>query len=259
MATGVEFEPDEGSLMSVLLDKRPNGVAWVTINRPEVLNALDVPAKQRLGEIWQEIAEDSAVRVAVLTGAGDRAFCAGSDIKEINRTGKMVSTEMLLMALPGVGVPLLKPVVAAMHGYCIGMGMSLAIHCDLRIASSGATIGYPEVKHGMISALSAMRLPELVARAHAMELLLMAGNITAQEAERIGLVNKVVPDARGEADKWATVLAGYSTAALQATKRLATFACRDPKADHAEVEAVRAWIEAQPDYKTGAAAFAGRR
>lgn len=245
--------------MSVLLDKRPNGVAWVTINRPQVLNALDIPAKQRLGEIWQEIATDPDVRVAVLTGAGERAFCAGSDIKEINRTGRMVSTEMLLMALPSVGVTLMKPVIAAMHGYCIGMGMSLAIHCDLRIASHDAVIGYPEVKHGMISALSAMRLPEIVARAHAMELLLLARNITAQEAERIGLINKVVQDVQSEADRLATTLASYSTAALQATKRLTMFARRDPQADHAEVEAVRAWIEAQPDYKAGAAAFAGRR
>ena len=81
--------------MSVLLEKRANGVAIVTLNRPQVLNALDVPAKERLGEIWQEISDDPQVRVAVLTGAGGKAFCAGSDIKEINRTGRMVSTETL--------------------------------------------------------------------------------------------------------------------------------------------------------------------
>ena len=245
--------------MSVLLDKRPNGVAWVTINRIEVHNALDIPAKQRLGQIWREIADDSSVRVAVLTGAGSKAFCAGSDIKEINRTGRMVSTEMLLMALPSVGVPLMKPVIAAMHGYCIGMGMSLAIHCDLRLAAGNAVIGYPEVKHGMISAVSAMRLPEIIARAHAMELLLMARNITAQEAHRIGLVNAVTDDVQAEAEKWASVLSGYSSAALQATKRLALFSRRNAHAEHAEVEAVREWIERQPDYKQGAAAFADRR
>ena len=82
--------------MSVLLEKRSNGVAVVTLNRPQVLNALDVPAKERLGAIWREIAEDPQVRVAVLTGAGEKAFCAGSDIKEINRTGRMVSTDTLL-------------------------------------------------------------------------------------------------------------------------------------------------------------------
>ncbi len=242
--------------MSVLLEKRADGVALVTIDRPQVMNALDIPAKERLGAIWQEIADDPGVRVAILTGAGQKAFCAGSDIKEINRTGRMVSTETLRKALPGVGVPLTKPVIAAMHGYCIGMGMTLAIHCDLRLASTDAVIGYPEVKHGMISAISALRLPELISSARAMELLLLAKNIDAQKAERIGLVNAVVDDVHAEAERWAATLAGYSTAALQATKQLATFTRRHSAAERAEVEAVRAWVESQPDYKRGAAAFA---
>lgn len=245
--------------MSVLLEKRSNGVAWVTIDRPHVLNALDIPAKERLAGIWQEVADDRSVRVAVLTGAGQKAFCTGSDIKEINRTGRMVSTETLLLALPGVGIPLMKPVIAAMHGYCIGMGMSLAIHCDLRLAAGNTVIGYPEVKHGMISAVSAIRLPEIIARARAMEMLLMARNINAQEAERIGLVNAVVDDVHAEAEKWASVLSGYSSAALQATKRLALFSRRSMEAERAEVAAVRAWIESQPDYKKGAATFVGSR
>ncbi len=75
------------------------------------------------------------MRVAILTGAGEKAFCAGSDIKEINRTGRMVTTETLMRALPGVGIPLDKPVIAALHGYCVGMGMTLALHCDLRLAA----------------------------------------------------------------------------------------------------------------------------
>src|SRR5258706_1257583 len=145
--------------MSVLLEKRANGVAIVTLDRPQVLNALDVPAKERLGAIWQEIADDSAVRVAILTGAGTKAFCAGSDIKEINRTGRMVSTDTLLRAIPGVGIPLMKPVIAALHGYCIGMGMTLALHWDLRLAAKDPLLGYPEGKHGMFSAGAAPPLP----------------------------------------------------------------------------------------------------
>ena len=168
--------------MSVLLEKRANGVAIVTLNRPQVLNALDVPAKERLGDIWQEIAGDPQVRVAVLTGAGGKAFCAGSDIKEINRTGRMVTTDTLIRALPGAGSPLDKPVIAALHGYCIGMGMSLALHCDLRLAAKDAVLGYPEVKHGMISAVSALHLPRVMPSAWAMELLLLARNIKADEA-----------------------------------------------------------------------------
>src|SRR5690606_27879465 len=104
-----------------------------------------------------------------------------------------------------------------------------------------------------------MRLPDLVAGGRALELLLMARNITAEEAERIGLVNAVVDDVHAEAERWASALSGYSTAALQATKRLATFhRRRNWEAERAEVEAVRAWIESQPDYKQGAAAFVQR-
>src|SRR5438874_13228902 len=178
--------------MSIVFEKRGNGVAVITIDRPQVLNALDVAAKERLGDIWQEIADDPEMRVAVLTGAGEKAFCAGSDIKEINRTGRMVTTEILLRAIPGVGMPLDKPVIAALHGYCIGMGMTLALHCDLRLAARDTLLGYPEVKHGMISAVSALHLPHVIPSARALEMLLLARNISADEAMRMGLLNAIV-------------------------------------------------------------------
>jgi len=245
--------------MSVLLEKRANGVAVITLDRPQVLNALDVPAKERLGAIWQEIADDPQVRVALLAGAGTKAFCAGSDIKEINRTGRMVTTEILMRAIPGVGVPLAKPVIAALHGYCIGMGMTLALHCDLRLAAKDTVLGYPEVKHGMISGVSAMHLPQVIPNALAMEMLLMARNISADEALRWGLVNAVVDDVAAEAEKWATTIAGYSPAAVQATKRLATFPRRLSDAERREIEAMRTLVETHDDYKEGAAVFTARR
>jgi len=245
--------------MSVLLEKRANGVAVVTLDRPQVLNALDVPAKERLGAIWQEIADDPQVRVALLAGTGTKAFCAGSDIKEINRTGRMVTTETLMRAIPGVGVPLAKPVIAALHGYCIGMGMTLALHCDLRLAAKDTVLGYPEVKHGMISGVSAMHLPQVIPNALALEMLLMARNISADEALRWGLVNAVVDDVAAEAEKWAATIAGYSPAAVQATKRLATFPRRLSDAERREIEAMRALVETHDDYKEGAAVFAARR
>jgi enoyl-CoA hydratase len=248
----------DGETMSVLLEKRTDGVAVVTLDRPQVLNALDVPAKERLGDIWRELADDRAVRVIVLTGAGERAFCAGSDIKEINRTGRMVTTDILLRAIPGAGVPLHKPVIAALHGYCVGFGMTLALHCDLRLAAPNTMLGYPEVKHGMISAVSAIRLPQVIPSAQALEMMLLARNISADEAFRFGLVNKVVDDVHAEADRWATTIAGYSPAAVQATKRLALFSRGTPEAERAEVEAVRAWVETHDDYKQGAAAFTQR-
>jgi enoyl-CoA hydratase/carnithine racemase len=244
--------------MSVVLEKRANGVAIVTLNRPQVLNALDVSAKERLAAVWQEITDDPAVHVAVLTGAGDKAFCAGSDIKEINRTGRMVSTDTLLRAIPGVGIPLMKPVIAALHGYCIGMGMTLALHCDLRLAAKNTVLGYPEVRHGMISAVSAICLPQVIPRARALELLLLARNIAADEAVRIGLVNAVVEDVHAEAQAWAARIAGYSPTAVQATKRLAMFSRRPFDAERAEIETVRAIVEARDDYKEGAATFTNR-
>lgn len=244
--------------MSVILEKRSDGIARVTIDRPEALNALDVPAKERLGAIWQEIAADPGVRVVILTGAGSRAFCAGSDIKEIARTGRMVTTDILLSAIPGVATPLMKPVIAALHGYCIGMGMTLALHCDLRLAATNTLIGYPEVRHGMISAVSAMRLSDVIPRAYAMEMLLMARNLSAEEAKGFGLVNAVVDDVQAEAEAWAAKIASYSPAAVQATKRLALFS-RVVLSDaaRAEVEAVRNWVETYDDYKRGAADFVG--
>src|SRR5260370_10910281 len=95
--------------MSVVLEKRSNGVAVVTIDRPQVLNALDVPAKERLGAIWQEISDDAGIRAAVLTGAGEKAFCAGSDIKEINPSGRMAATEALLRRATGRDLALSPP------------------------------------------------------------------------------------------------------------------------------------------------------
>jgi enoyl-CoA hydratase len=244
--------------MSVLLEKRANGVAVVTINRPQAMNSLDVPAKERFGDIWQEIADDVNVRVAILTGAGEKAFCAGSDIKEIARTGSMATTETLMRALPGVGIPLDKPVIAAIHGFCVGMGMTLALHCDLRLAARNAVLGYPEVKHGMISGVSAMRLPQVIPQAKALEMMLLARNITADEAARIGLVNAVVDDVQAEALKWANTIASYSPVAVQATKRLALFPQRLSEAEQKEIAAMRDLVESKDDFKQGASAFTKR-
>ena len=240
--------------MSVILEKRTSGVAWVTINRPDVLNALNFAAKERLAAIWQELADDTQVRVIVLTGAGEKAFCAGSDIKEIDRAGHMVSTDTLLKAIPGVGIELLKPVIGALHGYCVGMG--IALHCDLRLAAGNTVFALPEVRHGMISAMSAIRLPQVVASAFAMEMLLTARDVSAEEARRVGLVNAVVEDVRAEAESWASRIAKHSPAAVQATKRLALFPRRTVlPSESAEIEAVRAWIETKDDYRMAAAVF----
>lgn len=241
--------------MDVELEKRADGVAVVTLNRPRVLNALDVPAKERLGAIWSELAQDDAIRAIVLCGAGEKAFCAGSDMKEMQRTGRMVSTPTLLRAIPGVGVALDKPVIAALHGHALGMGLTLALHCDLRVAQSDAKLAFPEVARGMISGVSALRLADIVGPGKAMEYLLLGQTIALPEACAVGLVNAIVADARAAADEWARAIARSPLAAIRATKRLATFRRRLTDEEEALIEEMRDRVERGGDFLRSVAAF----
>lgn len=206
--------------MSILHEMATDGIMVVTLNRSDKLNALDVPSKEQLGKIWGMAAADPQVRVIVLRGAGEKAFCAGSDIKEIQRTGTMVSTDTLMKAIPGIGVELHKPVVAALHGFTIGMGLTLAIHCDFRIAAEGSRFGFPEVQHGMISGISAVTLPGIVGEPVALDMMLSGRVIDAAEALANGLVHRVVSNPFEEALALARTLAKNSPKAVALTKQL---------------------------------------
>lgn len=206
--------------MIILRDMLADGILTVSINRPDRLNALDVPGKEALAQVWRDAAADPRVRVVILRGAGERAFCAGSDIKEIQRTGTMVSTETLMQAIPGVGTALDKPVIAALYGFAIGFGSTLAIHCDFRIAAPSARLGFPEVQHGMISGVSAITLPGLVGEAKALDLMLSGRMIDAAEALACGLVNSMTEKPYEEALALARTVAGNSPQAVALTKQL---------------------------------------
>jgi len=206
--------------MNILHDVNSDGILVVTLNRPERLNALDVPSKEQLGTLWQEAAADPRVRAIVLRGAGAKAFCAGSDIKEIQRTGTMVSTATLMQAIPSVGVELNKPVVAALHGFTIGFGLTLAIHCDFRIAAPGSRFAFPEVQHGMLSGISAITLPGLVGEPMALDLMLTGRMLDDSEALACGLINRVAPDSYEAAVSLAKMLASNSPRAVSLTKQL---------------------------------------
>ncbi len=198
-----------------------DAVAFVVLNRPERRNAVDRAMKQELADAWGRIAADDDVRAVVLAAAGDVAFSAGSDLREIAADGP-VSTAVLAASLPGLVEPLGKPVVAALHGHVIGYGLTLAIHADLRIASEDARFSFPEVGHGSISAISAAALPLLVGEANALELLLTGAPISARRAHAIGLVNDVVAHRPREAAvALALRLAAHRPAAVRATKGLA--------------------------------------
>lgn len=206
--------------MSIDYEPKGDGIYVVTLNRPERLNALDSRSKEELGRIWKAASEAPEVRVLVLRGAGEKAFCAGSDVKEIRETGRMVDTDHLLRAIPGGAVELNKPVIAALHGFSIGMGLTLAIHCDFRIAAPTTRLGFPEVQHGMISGVSAVTLPGLIGEAAALDLMLSGRIIGADEAKTIGLVHELAASPFDAALALAKRLAANSPRAVALTKQL---------------------------------------
>jgi enoyl-CoA hydratase len=132
----------------------------------------------------------------------------------------MVTTDTLMRAIPGVGIELNKPVIAALHGFTIGMGLTLAIHCDFRIAAVGSRLGFPEVQHGMISGISAITLPGIVGEPVALDLMLSGRLIDASEALAVGLVHRVVPDSYEAALSIAQTLSRNSPKAVALTKQL---------------------------------------
>jgi enoyl-CoA hydratase len=178
---------------NVLAENR-DGVMWLTVNRPEKLNALNTSTMDEIEAVAASVAADDDVWALVVTGAGEKAFVAGADIFELNTLGPVEAKEF---ALRGQAVYLqiermTKPVIAAVNGFALGGGCELAMACHMRIASKNAVFGQPEVKLGLIPGYGGtQRLPRLVGRGRALEILLTGRNVDAEEAERIGLVNAV--------------------------------------------------------------------
>jgi len=178
---------------NILLEKK-NFIAYVTVNRPKVLNALNVATLAELGVAFQEIKSDAAIRVAILTGAGEKAFVAGADIGELAKLGADSGREFARrgQAVFDLIENLGKPVIACINGFALGGGCELALACTMRLASENARLGQPEVKLGMIPGYGGtQRLARLVGKGRAMQMVLSGETITAQEAHRIGLVNEV--------------------------------------------------------------------
>ncbi|MFN8651694.1 MAG: enoyl-CoA hydratase-related protein [Gemmatimonadales bacterium] len=181
---------------ATLLTALNDGVLTVTVNRADKLNALNDQVIAELGKVALEAATQDEVRGVILTGTGSKAFVAGADISELASQDPMGGKER---SLAGQAVfrrfeALRKPVIAAVNGFCLGGGCELAMACHLRIASEHARFGQPEVKLGIGPGYGGtVRLPRLVGRGRALELLLTGAMIDAQEAWRIGLVNRVVP------------------------------------------------------------------
>ncbi len=185
------------SYENILLEKK-NAIAYVTVNRPNVLNALNGATIEELRTAFHELKHDASIRVVILTGAGEKAFVAGADIGELAKQEPVSGKEM---ALRGQNVLNLienlgKPVIACVNGYALGGGCELALACTMRLASDNAKFGQPEVKLGILPGYGGtQRLPRLVGKGLAMQMVLSGEMITAQEAHRIGLVNDVTPAA----------------------------------------------------------------
>lgn len=189
--------PTTATLENVLYEKK-GPIAYVTLNRPKVLNALNQRTWQDLRAAFEDARDDADVRGAILTGAGDKAFIAGADISELAQVtavqAERSSTygQEVLNLVENLG----KPVVAAINGFALGGGCETAMACTIRLATESARFGQPEVKLGLLpGGGGTQRLPRLVGKGRALQLILSGEMISAQEAYRIGLVNEVVPAA----------------------------------------------------------------
>jgi enoyl-CoA hydratase len=190
-------QPPALKLDNVLYEKR-SGIAYVMLNRPKVLNALNTPTWKDLRTAFEDARDDVAVRGVILTGAGDKAFIAGADISELAHASSIDAErssrngQEVLDLVENLG----KPVIAAINGFALGGGCETAMACTIRIAVEQAKFGQPEVKLGLLpGGGGTQRLPRLVGKGRALQLILSGGMISAQEAWRIGLVNEVVPAA----------------------------------------------------------------
>jgi E-phenylitaconyl-CoA hydratase len=203
-----------------------DGIARITLNRPERMNAMDADAYRALSEAWIRVRDDRDVRVAIVTGAGERAFTTGADLKSFVGAPAPMSEFWLTQneQLLNRGLEVHKPVIAAVNGYCLGGGMTLLLACDIRVAAEHASFGLTEVSRGVIAGNGGtQRVLSQVPYAIGMEMLLTGERFGATTAERWGLVNRVVPMDRlmATATAYAERIAANAPLAVQAAKELA--------------------------------------
>lgn len=251
--------------MAIDFSVSAEGVALITINRPERLNAMDAEHYRKLSEAWCTVRDDPAIRVAVVTGAGERSFTTGADIKSFLTAPPDLSDMWLTQRdqLLNRGLEVWKPIVAAVNGYCLGGGMTLLLATDIRIAASHATFGLSEVKRGVIPGNGGtQRVLDQLPYPVAMEMLLTGDAVDAAFAERWGLINKVVApaDLLETAYGYARRIAANAPLAVQAAKELAIRSRDMDLTSGLRMEAVQNRMLMQTeDAKEGPAAFAAKR
>ena len=215
--------------MPAVLYEKKGHVACITLNRPEAYNAINSEAWEGLTNAWISVRDDNEVRVAIVTGAGDKAFCSGADLKEIAANMMLPPDKRPRNMVPDItpmrGLEVWKPFIAAVKGIATGGGLELAMACDIIIVADNARLGLMEVKQGVMPGMSGtQRLPRLVGQGKALELILTAEPIDAREALLTGLIAKIVPpdSLLQEIDIWASKLSEYAPIAMRYAKEAVT-------------------------------------
>jgi len=244
--------------------KKEGHVAYVTLNRPEAMNSLDPESIQHLRQIWGEIKNDREIFVSVFTGAGEKSFCTGTDMKKTPPPTECMVATHLREGQPIIPyMKMWKPIICAINGYAVGGGLEMALACDLRICSSNAKFGLTEVKVASLAGLNGTQcLPRAIPQAIAMKMLLTGELIDAQEAHRVGLVSDVVEPAElmNLAAKYAEKIASNAPLSVQAAKEAVTLGMQMPL-DSAITFSNLLWgvLRDTEDRKEGFTAFAEKR
>ncbi len=244
--------------------KKEGRIAIFTINRPEAMNAMNVEAVRELHEAMVDFRDDPDLWVGIITGAGERAFSAGADIKDMLPFMKEHRDSPWAMpATPMRGLELWKPLIAAINGMALGGGLEIALACDIRIASENARFGTPEITIGLMPGWGGtQRLPRMVPWCKAAEILLMGRPIDAQEAYRIGLVNKVVPleQLMPTAREWAEVICQAGPLAVRAAKEAMIRGCSMSLEEGLRLEnSLEVYLLGTEDFTEGTTAFVEKR
>ena len=254
--------------MSTVIYEQKERIVTITMNRPEALNSIDPETHQALIEAWTRFRDDEDAWVAILTGAGEKSFSAGADLKKMipaafaRKGGGRAHNDYGLGGITR-GLEIWKPMIAAINGHCLAGGMEQALACDLRIAAPHATFGLPEVRWAIMpGAGGTQRLPRAVPLAKAMEMILMAQTLTAEQALQFCLVNAVVPlpELMPTARKWAETICERGPLAVRAAKEAVVRGLTLPLADGLRLEAfLSGTLRGTEDAVEGPKAFAEKR
>jgi len=242
---------------TVLYEVR-DSVAWLTLNRPAQMNAQNDAMVDRITDLFVEINRDERVLAAVITGAGDKAFSAGADLKEVSTGGFDIMARIGRDPMPY----LTKPIIAAIQGYCLAGGFELALRCDIRIATPDAQFGLPEPRWSLLAGYGLHHLSRMVPLGEALYIQLTGDRISAQRAYEIGVVQKIVPREQllAEAARIAGLIAQNAPLAVQGIKKV-VMTCKDGAVEQSWKFAhlIEQKVYASEDFKEGPKSFAEKR